>query len=70
MKLKEILTEKWAKPTKVAPSEKGKHTEKTVKELRSQLATAKKAGNTDLVRELNFAIRAKTCWGKVKESVE
>lgn len=63
--LKDILSEKWDKPAKVAKSERGKHSGKTIEELRKQLASAKKAGNTDLVRELNFAIRAKSNWGKV-----
>lgn len=61
------LTEKWKEPAEVAPSEKGKHSDKSVEELRSQLAKAKKAGNTSLVKELNFAIRAKTGWGKVNK---
>lgn len=61
------MTEKWEHEVKVSPSEKGKHSHKSLEELRSQLASAKEAGNTDLVRELNFAIRAKTGWGKVKK---
>ena len=67
MILKELL-EKWTTPVNVSKKEKGKHSHKTLEELRSQLSRAKKSGNADLVRELNFAIRAKTGWGKVKES--
>jgi len=66
--LQSLLSEKWGTMYKVAEKEKGKHSDKTLAELRTQLKTAKKQGNTDLVRELNFAIRAKTGWGKVKES--
>lgn len=65
MKLDELLTEKWANEVKVNPKEKGKHSGKSVEQLRSELAKAKKAGNTGLVKELNFAIRANTGWGKV-----
>ena len=63
--LKDLINEKWSKPAKVAKSERGKHSGKSLEELRSQLASAKEAGNTDRIRELNFAIRAKTDWGKV-----
>lgn len=64
------LDEKWAHKAKINPAEKGKHTEKSVAELRKQLAGAKKRGDTSAMRELNFAIRAKTGWGKVsKEGV-
>jgi len=67
IRLKDVLGEKWNKEVTVAASEKGKHSHKSLKELHSQLSAAKEAGNTDLVRELNFAIRAKTNWGKVNK---
>lgn len=59
------MTEKWEHEAHINPAEKGKHSHKSLEELHSQLAAAKKAGNTSLERELNFAIRAKTGWGKV-----
>ena len=69
------VTEKWGTATKVSPSEKGKHSDKSVAELRSQLAKLKKSGphkkgskEYGTMRELQFAIRAKTGWGKVNES--
>ena len=64
------VNEKWAHKAHINPKEKGKHSDKSVSELRSELAKAKKSGNTGLMKELNFAIRAKTGWGKVnKEDV-
>lgn len=56
------LCEKWDKETKVNPAEKGEHTNYTVAELKKQL----KQPGADK-RELNFAIRAKTNWGKVNK---
>ena len=65
------LEEKWKKTVKVNPAEKGKHSKKTLSELRSERKHAKERGDTDLVHELDFAIRAKQKgkrhWGKVKE---
>lgn len=62
-----FLTEKWTREVTVNSKEKGKHSHKPISTLRRQLSTAKSSGNTSLVKELNFAIRAKTGWGKVKE---
>lgn len=56
------LLEKWNKETVVNPAEKGEHTNKTVKQLKKEL----KQPGADK-RELNFAIRAKTGWGKVNK---
>ena len=61
------IGEKWEKEVKVSPAEKGKHSKKSVAQLKKELAAAKKAGDTGLERELNFAIRAKTGWGKVNK---
>ena len=66
-KKKSKLDEKWSQEAKVNPKEKGKHTNKSVEQLRKELASAKKAGNTGLIKELDFAIRAKTGWGKVNK---
>lgn len=68
MRVDDILSEKWKKSHTVPKEERGKHSNKSVSELRNQLKKAKERGDTDLVRELNFAIRANTGWGKVKES--
>lgn len=65
----DFINEKWDKETKVSPNEKGEHSDYTVEELRKQLAAAKKRGDSNEVKELNFAIRAKTGWGKVNESM-
>lgn len=61
------MNENWNKKDVVNPKEKGKHSNKSLEELRKQLANAKKEKNTSLVKELDFAIRAKTGWGKVNE---
>ena len=54
------------------PKEKGKHAGKTIEQLRSQLAKLKKSGphakdskEFGRMKELQFAIRAKSGWGKV-----
>ena len=70
---------KWNKKDVVDPKEKGKWEGYTQEELKSKLSKAKERqrkrkekGNkadpkdTELIRELNFALRAKTGWGKVK----
>ena len=70
---------KWGKKDVVNPKEKGKWKGYTQEELKSKLSKAKERqkkrkekGNkadpkdTELIRELNFALRAKTGWGKVK----
>jgi hypothetical protein len=69
------VAEKWDTETKVAPSEKGKYAGKTTEELRKSLAVLKKSGphakgskEYGRMKELQFAIRAKTGWGKVDEA--
>ncbi len=68
------LGEKWGTPTQVSPSEQGKYEGKTKAELLKQYNTLKargphKRGSPEYgkMRELAFAIRAKSGWGKVKE---
>jgi hypothetical protein len=68
----EEVDEKWGVQTKVSPSEKGKYKGKSIEDLRSSLAALKKSGphkqgspEFGRMRELQFAIRAKTGWGKV-----
>lgn len=70
------VREKWAEPTKVSPEEKGKYKGWSLAELRKAYNALKsrgphKKGSPELgrLRELAFAIRAKTGWGKVKENV-
>jgi hypothetical protein len=74
-----VKSAKWGKEDVVDPKEKGKYKGKTQKELRSTLSKAKKQQEaykknndgkakqelTDKIRELNFALRAKTGWGDV-----
>jgi len=69
------LQEKWDEPTRVAPSEKGKYKGKTKAELKKQYDRLKasgphKKGSPEFgrMRELAFAIRAKSDWGKVDEA--
>lgn len=69
------LNEKWGTETKVAPSEKGKYKGKTKAELLKHYNKLKKSGphkkgskEYGTMRELSFAIRAKSGWGKVKEA--
>ena len=66
------LGEKWDQETKVSPSEKGKYEGKTLAELRKSYNALKasgphKKGSAEYgrMRELAFAIRAKTGWGSV-----
>lgn len=68
------LAEKWGTKTVVSPEEKGKYKGKSVAELRKSYNELKasgphKKGSPEFgrMRELAFAIRAKTGWGKVKE---
>lgn len=68
------LEEKWGKPTTVSPQEKGKYEGKTKEELLKRYNALKKTGphkkgskEYGTMRELAFAIRAKTGWGKVKD---
>ncbi len=66
------VDEKWDTETQVSPSERGKYKGKTVKELRKAYDALKATGphtkgSTEYgrMRELAFAIRAKTGWGGV-----
>lgn len=70
--LKDELGEKWGTDTKVSPAEKGKYAGKTVDELMKSYRALKKSGphkrgspEFGRMRELAFAIRAKTGWGPV-----
>lgn len=66
------LDEKWGTATKVSPAEKGKYSGKNVDELLKSYRALKKSGphkrgspEYGRMRELAFAIRAKTGWGGV-----
>jgi hypothetical protein len=68
------VQEKWDTETKVSPEEKGKYQGKSKAELQKQYNALKargphKKGSPDFgkMRELAFAIRAKSGWGKVSE---
>ena len=68
----DLLNEKWDTETKVSPSEKGKYKGRTLADLRKSYAALKKSGphkkgsaEYGRMRELAFAIRAKTGWGNV-----
>lgn len=68
------INEKWGKPTVVSPEEKGKYAGKTKAELLKTYNALKKSGphkkgspEYSRMRELAFAIRAKSDWGKVKD---
>lgn len=70
-----LVSEKWGVDTKVSDKEKGKYKDWTLEELRDRLAELKKSGPHARAskefgeeRELMFAIRAKTGWGKVSEA--
>lgn len=67
------LDEKWGKPTTVSAAERGKYAGRTKSELLKSYNTLKKTGphskgspEYGRMRELAFAIRAKTGWGKVE----
>ena len=69
-----MIAEAWDTETKIAPSKQGMFKGKTVAALRKQLRALKKtgphkkgSGEYTKMRELQFAIRAKTDWGKVSE---
>ena len=76
--LKEIadqLDEKWGKPTQVSPEERGKYRGKTKDELLRSYNALKKSGpypkgspEYGRMRELAFAIRAKSGWGRVESA--
>jgi hypothetical protein len=66
------LEEKWGKETQVSPSERGKYKGKSLEELRKSYNALKASGphsrgssEFGRMRELAFAIRAKTGWGGV-----
>jgi len=66
------IEEKWGKPTVVSPAEKGKYEGKTKEELLRSYNALKKTGphrrgspEFGRMRELAFAIRAKSGWGSV-----
>lgn len=68
------IEEKWGTPTKVSPEEKGKYAGKSKAELLKQYNALKDSGPHSKgspaygkMRELAFAIRAKSNWGKVKD---
>lgn len=68
------LAEKWGTPTIVSPEEKGKYAGKSKAELLKSYNALKKLGphkkgspEYGRMRELAFAIRAKSDWGKVKD---
>ena len=67
-----FIDEKWDTPTKVSQHERGKYKGKTKAELLKQYNTLKAQGPHKLgspehghMKELAFAIRAKSGWGKV-----
>lgn len=66
------LEEKWGEETTVSPSERGKYKGKSLEELRKSYNALKASGphrrgspEFGRMRELAFAIRAKTGWGSV-----
>lgn len=70
----QAINEKWGTPTKVSPEERGKYAGKSKAELLKQYNALKKTGphkkgspSYGKMRELAFAIRAKSDWGKVGE---
>jgi hypothetical protein len=71
----EIIAEKWGVSGAVNPAERGKYAGKSKAELLKQYNALKKSGphprgskEYGRMRELSFAIRAKSGWGKVGES--
>ena len=71
-KVEEQLDEKWDTTTQVSPEERGKYTGKSKAELLKSYNALKKAGphkkgspEFGRMRELAFAIRAKSNWGPV-----
>lgn len=66
--------EKWKEPAKIDPSERGKYEGRTKAELLKSYNALKASGphrkgskDYDRMKELAFAIRAKSGWGNVKE---
>ena len=73
MDMIEITNEGWGTPTMVSPEEQGKYEGKTKEELLSQYRALKRSGPHEQgtpefhkMRELAFAIRAKSGWGNVE----
>ncbi len=71
--LEQEVAEKWGEETEVSPAEKGKYQGKTKEELLKAYNALKKRGphkrgspEFGRMRELAFAVRAKSGWGKVK----
>lgn len=69
----ENLEEKWGTDTTVSPSERGKYKGKTIEELRRSYNALKDSGphhkgtpEYGRMRELAFAIRAKSGWGGIE----
>lgn len=69
----ENLDEKWGKATAVSPEERGKYSGKSKAKLLKSYNALKNSGphpkgspEYGRMRELAFAIRAKTGWGKVE----
>lgn len=66
------LSDKWKQVAGLADEQEewgvhhtGQNTDQSVATLRKQASAAKKRGDTTEVRQKDFAIRAKTGWGKV-----
>ena len=73
MNMIEMTNEAWGEPTKVSPSEKGKYKGKNKEELLKQYNALKRSGphhkgspEYSKMRELAFAIRAKSNWGTIE----
>lgn len=71
--LENEIKEKWGTETEVSPREKGKYAGKTKAELLTAYNALKKRGphkkgspELGRMRELAFAIRAKSDWGEVE----
>lgn len=69
----DMNNEAWEKPTNVSPAEQGKYEGKTKEELLTSYNALKRTGphkqgtpEYGKMRELAFAIRAKSNWGKVQ----
>jgi hypothetical protein len=69
------LVEKFAEPAKIDKDKKGMFKGDNESELKSELSTLKKKkdhseADTKRIREIEFAIRAKSGWGKVESVVK
>jgi len=67
-----MIGEKWGTEMKTPEKEKGKWEGWTLAELRARKKKlmdkeSRTPAETKLVKQINFAIRAKTGWGKAKE---